>query len=138
METCPTGGLPLENSNGKPKYDGVTVYMDGKEWVVPALSVRQFRQHYQTLLDSDITPENYPVKMAERLSIVLAAMQRNYPEITEEQLLDMIDAVSTSQRRNGRKRIKTGWRAAFACWAGERYRERQGAVLEWRYRRADS
>jgi hypothetical protein len=91
METCPTGGLPLENSNGKPKYDGVTVYMDGKEWVVPALSVRQFRQHYQTLLDSDITPENYPVKMAERLSIVLAAMQRNYPEITEEQLLDMID-----------------------------------------------
>jgi hypothetical protein len=87
----PYGGVTLETTNGKPKYDGVGVYMDGKEWVIPALSVRQFRQHYQTLLDSDITPENYPMKMAERISIVLAAMQRNYPEITEEQLLDMID-----------------------------------------------
>lgn len=80
-----------EQNGNRPKYDGVTVYMDGKEWVIPPLSVRQFREHYQTLLDTDITPENFQSKIADRLPIVLAAINRNYPDVTPEQLLDMLD-----------------------------------------------
>ena len=82
----------MENGNGhKPKYEGVPVYMDGREWIVPALSLRQFKQHYKMLLDTDLTPDNFPEKFPERFLIVLEAFQRNYPDLTEEKLLDMID-----------------------------------------------
>lgn len=75
----------------KPKYDGTAVYMDGREWIVPALSVRQFREHHQTLSVSYNVADDYAAYLKERLPIALAAMQRNYPELTEEQLLDMLD-----------------------------------------------
>lgn len=75
----------------KPRFEGITVYMDGREWVIPPLSVRQFRTYYSTLLDTDVTPENWQQKVEAKLPIVLAAIQRNYPDITEEQLLDMLD-----------------------------------------------
>ena len=76
----------------KPKYDGVAVYMDGREWIVPALSLRQFREHYVNLfLDPKVTPENYHEFLIARIPVILAALQRNYPDVTEEQLLDMID-----------------------------------------------
>ena len=77
--------------NQKPKFEGVPVWMDGQEWTIPPLSVRQFRAHYTTLLDTDVTPENWQEKVESRLPILLAAVQRNYPDVTEEQLLDMLD-----------------------------------------------
>ncbi len=80
-----------DNSNGKPKYDGASVYMDGKEWIVPALSLRQFRDNYQTLAVPFKMSDDYAAFLKERLPIALAAMQRNYPDLTEEQLLDMLD-----------------------------------------------
>lgn len=81
----------IEQKPTKPKYEGVSIYMDGREWVIPTLSVRQFRQHYKLLLDTDVTVENWQDKVAERIPLILAAMSRNYPEVTEEQLLDMLD-----------------------------------------------
>jgi hypothetical protein len=75
----------------KPKFDGVPVYMDGRQWIVPALSVRQFREHLQTLSTPYAAGEDYAAFLQDRLPIALAAMQRNYPELTEEQLLDMLD-----------------------------------------------
>jgi hypothetical protein len=80
-----------ENSNGKPKYAGMPVYMDGQEWIVPALSVRQFRDYHQTLSVPYKVDDDYAAYLKERLPIALAAMQRNYPELTEERLLDMLD-----------------------------------------------
>lgn len=44
-------------------------------------------------------------------------------------------AVSTSQRRNRHKRIKTALARFFRMLGWERYRERQGVTLECRYRR---
>jgi hypothetical protein len=83
----------MEHSNGhKPKYAGVPVYMDGREWIIPALSLRQFREHYETLRKTDdLAEENWKEILQTRLPIVLLAIQRNYPDMTEEQLLDMID-----------------------------------------------
>lgn len=75
----------------KAKFDGISVYMAGKDWTIPPLSVRQFRTHYRTLLDTDITAENFVEKIGSRLPIVLLAIQRNYPDVTEEQLEDMLD-----------------------------------------------
>jgi hypothetical protein len=65
--------------------------MDGREWIIPALSLRQFRQYYKMLLDTNVTAETFQEYLMERLPVVLGAIQRNYPELTEEQLLDMVD-----------------------------------------------
>jgi hypothetical protein len=82
----------LDNStNGKPKYEGVPIWMDGKEWIIPPLSLGQFRKHHDTLTNVEATPQDWQELIASRLPIILGAVQRNYPELTEEQLLDMID-----------------------------------------------
>lgn len=75
----------------KPKFEGIPVYMDGRVWTIPPLSVRQFRAHYETLLDTDVTTENWREKVLMKLPVILAAIQRNCPEVTEEQLLDILD-----------------------------------------------
>ena len=80
-----------ENSNGKPKYEGVPVWMDGREWIIPPLSLGQFRKHHGTLTNLDATPQNWEELIATRTPIILGAIQRNYPDVTEEQLLEMID-----------------------------------------------
>ena len=81
----------MEDSNGKPKYDGVRVWMNGKEWIVPALSLSQFRRHHCTLTNTDLKPQDWQEPISSRIPIILEAIQRNYPEMTEQQLLDMID-----------------------------------------------
>jgi len=68
--------------------------MDEREWIVPAFSLRQFRIHHPTLADTNITPETYSDFLERRVPVILAAMQRNYPDLTEEQLVDMIDLKS--------------------------------------------
>jgi hypothetical protein len=75
----------------KPKYEGVPVYMDGKEWVIPALSVRQYREHQKLLQDGDVTQENLHDYIVARVPLIGAAMRRNYPELTDEQVMDMLD-----------------------------------------------
>lgn len=58
----------LDNSNnGKPKYEGASVYMDGKEWIVPALSLRQFRDYHQTLSIPYNVNDDYAAYLNERL-----------------------------------------------------------------------
>jgi hypothetical protein len=84
-------------------YDGQTIYMGGQDWVIPGLSVRQFRTHFLALAKNPKIPEGASLEETERLlnesldeklPIVLAAMQRNYPDLTEERLLDMLDVVN--------------------------------------------
>jgi hypothetical protein len=83
------------------QYDGTPVYMAGKTWTIPGLSVRQFKKYFPVLAKSADIPKDAPIEdvsrmlneaLDERLPVILAAIQRNYPEVTEEQLLDMVDA----------------------------------------------
>jgi hypothetical protein len=100
-------------------YDGEPVYMAGKTWIVPGLSVRQLRKHLAVLVQApatprlvfppDATPEALQQLMEEhaqqtvavlqknldeRFPIVLEAMQRNYPDLKEDDLLEMVDVKS--------------------------------------------
>jgi hypothetical protein len=84
-----------------PLYDGQSVYMNGKVWTIPGLSVRQFKKYFPILAKATTVPEGASIEetsailnesLDERLPVILAAMQRNYPDLAEDQLLDMIDA----------------------------------------------
>lgn len=81
-----------EGSNGRPKHRGVPVEIAGEEWIIPALSIRHFREFHKKLFDPHaVTVENLPDTISERLPIVLLAIQRNYPEVTHDELLDLLD-----------------------------------------------
>jgi hypothetical protein len=83
----------MENTE-KPKYEGQPVFMNGQEWIVPPLSLKDFRKHFKTLTDTDITAENVLDKLCEKVPVLLAALQRNYPDLTAEQLEEMLDVVT--------------------------------------------
>jgi hypothetical protein len=70
---------------------GIPIEMGGSEWIVPPLTVRQVR---------DLKPERDQVGqegisdeelMPVACRIVLAALQRNYPDVTADRLDDLID-----------------------------------------------
>jgi hypothetical protein len=77
----------------EPKHRGVSVYLAGQELVVPPLSVRQFRDNIAILTRSvgEVTPENIADRMGQFVPIIGMALRRNYPEITDEYLLDALD-----------------------------------------------
>jgi hypothetical protein len=82
----------MSPGNGKPKFAGVPVVVGGEEWIVPALSLRHFREFHKKLFDiGEINSDNLPEKIGERLPIVALAVQRNYPDVTEDQLSDVLD-----------------------------------------------
>jgi hypothetical protein len=75
------------------KYRGVPVYFDGKEWIVPPLSVRQFRDNLALLTEpvGEVNPANAIDRMNKFVPVVGLALRRNYPEVTDEYLLDALD-----------------------------------------------
>lgn len=75
------------------KYKGVAVFMDGKEWIVPSLSVRQFRDNFEKLTKDmgELSAGNFAEKLTELMPIIKMALNRNYPELSEDQILDMLD-----------------------------------------------
>lgn len=77
----------------KPKYDGILVRLGGQELIVPSLSVGQARALWPEILDLDkgVTAQNMPQKHEQSLKIILAAVNRNYPEINREQLEEWVD-----------------------------------------------
>jgi hypothetical protein len=76
-----------------PKYRGVAIWMDGKEWIVPALSVRQFRDNYAKLTTpvGEVSNENVQEQFDRFVPIIGLALRRNYPELSDEKLFDMLD-----------------------------------------------
>ena len=72
--------------------EGALVKMGGKEWTVPALTFKQVR----TLLPKLTTiPANAVELNKEQMEIVTevthAAVSRNYPELTVDDVEDMLD-----------------------------------------------
>jgi hypothetical protein len=84
-------------------YEGTDIFMNGKVWTVPGLSVRQFRKFYPILAKSMQLPADASIEqqtqainesLDERLPAILSAFQRNYPDLTQDQLEDMLDAAN--------------------------------------------
>jgi hypothetical protein len=78
--------------------DGITVTMGGKEWTIPPLTLGQLRQLMPKVRQlSEIGEKVGETQIALIVEIVTAALRRNYPEINEElveNLLDLGNAVS--------------------------------------------
>lgn len=115
------------------KYRGVPVFIAGRELIVPSLSVRQFNEHMALLMDPGVSQDELLAaisagdqdkitelrhKIEERMNrlvpVVGLAIRRNYPEITDEELFDILDLDSFAevlravQSASGMKRVKPG------------------------------
>lgn len=75
------------------KFDGEVVTLGGREYVIPSLSVKQARKLWQTVLslNEGITTANLPDKYAQAVTLIHAAMTRNYPDLTLEDLEDLVE-----------------------------------------------
>lgn len=71
------------------KHQGTPVSMGGKNWIVPPLNLRALRELRPKLaIMGDVTNEE---SVSALIEVVRTALARNYPEITTEQVEDMID-----------------------------------------------
>lgn len=68
--------------------DGKTVKMGGKDWTVPPLNFKALKQFGPVLKTK--TPQQL-VEEGLVLDIIHAAMLRNYPDLTRDELEDMLD-----------------------------------------------
>ncbi len=93
----------------EPRYEGVELRMGGREWIVPALNLRQLKRlapRFALLAPAD-SPGPAPAHtrssgagvgagMTEEqiealVEIAHAALSRNYPELTREQVSELVD-----------------------------------------------
>lgn len=68
--------------------DGKTVKMGGKEWTVPPLNFKALKTFGPML--NTMTPQQL-VAEGKVLDLIHAALLRNYPELTVDELEDMLD-----------------------------------------------
>lgn len=98
------------------KFAGVAVFMNGKNWIVPSLSVRQFKDNVKFLTKDfgEVSAENFGEKVDELIPVILLALKRNYPDITADDLLDMLDlstlplVVQAVAAASGMKKVAPG------------------------------
>lgn len=69
---------------------GISIAMGGRDWVVPALTLGQLVALHDKIQDiaTVSAPELTPAQVEDFVAIVHAAVARNYPEVTREQLRD--------------------------------------------------
>jgi len=85
----------MQNQNkSNVRFPGETLILGGEEYVVPALSFRQLR-----LLDADLkalmmpatTEQDYQQKFDSLGKVAHAALSRNYPELSIDQVEELLD-----------------------------------------------
>jgi 1-deoxy-D-xylulose 5-phosphate reductoisomerase len=71
--------------------DGVPISLGGNQYTVPALSLGQVKRLMPDIdsVTANGTPQDQVVSSA--IKITTAALSRNYPEITAEQVEEMLD-----------------------------------------------
>jgi hypothetical protein len=74
----------------KLNYCGVPVYMNGKNYYIPSLSTRDFMQHEVDLV-SVVEGETGAQHIQRLMPVIGLAVRRNYPDLTDEQLMEMLD-----------------------------------------------
>jgi len=74
-----------------PRFRGVPIFLNGQRIIVPSLSMGQVRQN-QELIEAK-PPEGEPlVDHAKRMQpVILAAINRNYPDVTADDLDEWLD-----------------------------------------------
>jgi len=76
-------------------FEGVAVQMAGREWIVPGFSFGFIRRNsalLASLANLDLTNEDEVGEVVGKMcDIAFAALKRNYPELTLEQVEDMLD-----------------------------------------------
>jgi hypothetical protein len=98
----------------KLKYPGVPVYLDGQNYYIPSLSTRDFRAHYETLTAAPAADGGAIEAFDRYIPIVLLAVNRNYPEVTQGQLEEWLDlytfrqAIAAVQNASGMTPVTEG------------------------------
>ena len=73
------------------KFPGVPVVLNGETHLIPSLSLRQVQENYETLsAPVEVDGDNLLKRFDAYLPIILLAVQRNYPEVTSENLRDWL------------------------------------------------
>lgn len=73
------------------RFRGVTFFMNGRDYVIPSLSLRQLQEHYDLLTKPGKKDENLVAQFAKYLPVIGQAVRRNYPEVTDADLEDWLD-----------------------------------------------
>jgi hypothetical protein len=72
--------------------EGVTIKMGGKEWVVPPLTLPPLRRFLQKGKELRKAPQEDGTAYFDLMvEAVLAAMRRNYPDLTKDTLEEFLD-----------------------------------------------
>ncbi len=78
--------------------DGVSVRMGGREWTVPPLTLGQMKRLAPKLAVLSVAgaPSAMTAEQIDAIGqIVAAALSRNYPEMTPENVLELLDGGNT-------------------------------------------
>jgi hypothetical protein len=76
---------------------GVTVAMGGQDWIVPPLTLGQLRRLMPKVRQlTEIGASMGEPQISVLVDIVTAALQRNYPEITPDQVENFLDLGNAS------------------------------------------
>lgn len=78
------------NSPKNPIIKGVKIDAGGYLWEMPALNLRQLREYQNELKEADITDELSIFEVS--VKAIQAALSRNYPALTLDDCLEIIDA----------------------------------------------
>jgi len=72
--------------------EGIKINLGGREFVAPPLPLKVFRLHpdwFETL--NDLTGLPTPETVEIMTQIILSSLHRNYPDLTAEELEDLLD-----------------------------------------------
>lgn len=74
-------------------FEGVKVTLGRQTYIVPALTIRQVRQHRATLnaMSALATREPTEDEIGGMIDVAHAALSRNYPDMDKAQLEDVVD-----------------------------------------------
>ena len=78
-----------ENNINSVKVRGVKIPMNGVDYVVPPMNLKTMQMMQDQLAAYDSTTGMQQLAVA--VDIIQAAMRRNYPEITKDELMEMVD-----------------------------------------------
>jgi hypothetical protein len=104
------------------KYKGVPFFMNGRDYIIPSLSLKQVEENYAHIAGAATAFEGSVEDSAKTIvdtfkgyvPIIGKAIRRNYPDVTDENLWEWLDIGNFSevlvivQSQSGFKTAKTG------------------------------
>jgi hypothetical protein len=105
-----------ETTAASPAFKGVPLFMNGADYFIPSLSLRQFQENFALLTDpvGEVAQDSLQAQFEKFIPVILLALQRNYPDVTSENLYDWLDlgtfreAFLAVQGASGMKPAKPG------------------------------